>query len=239
MSAGWPIRIRFSREAPPDEAPPMSEPLLLVTGFEPFGGEKINASWEAAKLLDGWRGDDFAAVARELPCVYDACLAELIRLFETLRPAALMMTGQASRRATISVERLARNEASATAPDNRGVVRGLKPPDAGAPWLETTARAGGIARAIREIGVPARVSLNAGDYVCNHLYYGMLAWLGGAAAQIPAVFIHVPATPAQLPGRKGGLTTDRTTRALRAAAAPLMACARAVAAEAIRKQSAA
>ena len=217
----------------------MTGRLLLVTGFEPFGGERVNASWEAARPLDGWRGDGFIAAARELPCVYDACRTELIGLIETLRPAALMMTGQATRRALICVERLARNDASATAPDNRGVVRGLAPPDPGAPWLETKARAGEIAGAIRDDGGPVRVSFNAGGFVCNHLYYGMLAWLGARAPLMPAVFIHLPATPAQLPGRKGGLATERSTRALRAAAAPLMASVRASGTEAIRNQSAA
>jgi pyroglutamyl-peptidase len=217
----------------------MTERLLLVTGFEPFGGEKINASWEAAKLMQGWQGDGFTAVARELPCVYGSCVTELIHLFESLRPSALMMTGQASRRAAVSIERLARNEASAKAPDNRGVVLGLTPPDSGAPWFETTARAGEIARAIRDIGLPARVSLDAGNFVCNHLYYGMLAWLAARAARIPAVFVHLPATPAQLPGRKGGLTTEYSARALRAAASRLMASAPVVVSEAIRNQSAA
>ncbi len=210
----------------------MTEPTLLVTGFEPFGGEAVNASWEAAKLLDGWRGGGFVTAAREIPCVYDLCVAEVIRSCETLHPAALMMIGQAARRSAVSVERLAWNAASARAADNRGVVRGRTPPDPGAPWIETTAHAAAIARAIRYFGVPVRVSVNAGDFVCNHLYYGMLAWLEREAPRLPAVFIHLPATPAQLPRGKGGLTTERAARALRAAATPLMAGAPAT----IRKQ---
>ena len=72
---------------------------ILVTGFEPFGGEAVNASWEAARKLDGWRSGEFAAVARLLPCAYDASVKELIRAIETLRPEAILMTGQAARRA--------------------------------------------------------------------------------------------------------------------------------------------
>ena len=87
------------------------------------------------------------------------------------------MTGQAARRGLVCVERFARNVASATTPDNRGVVRGAAAPDPGPERLEATVPVGEIARAIRGAGVPARVSTNAGDYVCNHLYYGALAFL--------------------------------------------------------------
>ena len=202
----------------------MTERTLLVTGFEPFGGETVNASWEAASRLEGWRGEGFVAAARKLPCVYDVCVVELSRLFEALLPAAILMTGQAARRSVVSVERIARNEASAVTPDNHGVVRGLNAAaDTGRPWLESGACVGRIARAILGAGVPARVSVNAGDYVCNHLYYGTLVWLHEAAPQTPAVFIHLPATPRQLPRRRGGLATERAVRALQAAAGPLMA----------------
>ena len=96
---------------------------ILVTGFEPFGGETVNASWEAARKLDGWRCGEFAAVARLLPCAYDASVKDLIRAIETLRPAAILMTGQAARRGVVCVERFARNLDDAAAPDNLGVLR--------------------------------------------------------------------------------------------------------------------
>ena len=93
---------------------------ILVTGFEPFGGEAVNASWEAARKLDGWRVGEFAAVARLLPCAYDASVKELVEAIETLRPEAVLMTGQAARRGVVCVERFARNLDDAAAPDNLG-----------------------------------------------------------------------------------------------------------------------
>ena len=96
---------------------------ILVTGFEPFGGEAVNASWEAARKLEGWRRGGFATIARLLPCAYDASVRELIQAIETLRPEAILMTGQAARRGLICVERFARNLDDAAAPDNLGVVR--------------------------------------------------------------------------------------------------------------------
>ncbi|MBV8615516.1 MAG: pyroglutamyl-peptidase I, partial [Acetobacteraceae bacterium] len=202
----------------------MSPRTLLLTAFEPFGGESVNASWEAARELEGWSSGEFAIAARRLPCVYDLCVAELARTFEALRPAGLMMTGQASRRTMVCVERIARNDASARTPDNRGVIRGRAAPASGPAWLGTEARVAQIARAIRDVGVPARVSTNAGDYVCNHLYYGALAFLCDKSRGTPAVFIHLPATPAQFPrrGRKKGLPTARAAHALEAAARAIM-----------------
>ena len=154
---------------------------ILVTGFEPFGGETVNASWEAAKRLEGWRCGDHVAVALMLPCVYDASVDAFAETFERLKPDAALMTGQAARRGLVCVERFARNVANATTPDNRGVVRGAAAPDPGPERLEATVPVGEIARAIRGAGVPARVSTNAGDYVCNHLYYGALAFLCAAS----------------------------------------------------------
>ena len=55
---------------------------ILVTGFEPFGGETVNASWEATKKLEGWRVGDFTAVAHLLPCSYEASVKKLIRAIE-------------------------------------------------------------------------------------------------------------------------------------------------------------
>ena len=199
----------------------MTGPAILVTGFEPFGGETVNASWEAAQRLDGWRCGDAVAVARRLPCVYDACVAEFIEAFESLRPGAVLMTGQAARRAVVSVERIARNVSSGSAPDNRGAL----PADEsnGPARLEATAAAGDIARAIRAAGLSARVSTNAGDYVCNHLFYGGLRHVLNRAPATPAVFIHLPPTPGQSPRRANArrLATVDAVRALRAAIAAM------------------
>ena len=198
---------------------------ILVTGFEPFGGETVNASWEAAKRLNGWRCGDFTAVVRRLPCAYDASASELIEAFEALRPEAVLMTGQAARRALVSVERIARNLDDAAAPDNQGCVRrGVKiAPDAPA-RLETQAPPTEIARAIREAGVAARVSRNAGGFVCNHLYFAALRYLSGRPQAKRAVFVHLPATPEQAPpnANSSRLSPEAAARALKAAAATLM-----------------
>ena len=203
-------------------------PTILVTGFEPFGGEAVNASWEAARRLDGWREGEWVAAARMLPCAYEASVAEFVRAFESLRPDAVMMTGQAARRSVICVERIARNRDGAPASDNRGVSRNGAASVVGAPeMLEATAPVADVARALRDVGFSARISTNAGGYVCNHLYFGALHYLRGASPRTPAVFLHLPATPEQTPPRASArrLASEDAARALKAAARALAGAA--------------
>jgi pyroglutamyl-peptidase len=198
---------------------------ILVTGFEPFGGEAVNASWEAARKLEGWGSGEYAAVARLLPCAYEASVKELIRAIETLEPEAILMTGQAARRGVVCVERFARNVDDAAAPDNLGQLRKATAISEGAPdRLQATAPVKAIAGAIREAGIPARVSRNAGGFVCNHLYFGALQYLRATGRATPAVFVHLPATPGQSrrAARARPLASALAAKALRAAAAAMV-----------------
>jgi pyroglutamyl-peptidase len=198
---------------------------ILVTGFEPFGGETINASWEAAQKLEGWRHGEYVAAARLLPCAYDASVKLLISAIETLRPDALLMTGQAARRGVVCVERFARNLDDAKAPDNDGAQRrGLRITRAAPDWLEAAAPVRIIARAINETGIPARMSRNAGAFVCNHLYFGALHYLSEKRSAIPAVFVHLPVTPEQSPqgASERRLTPTEAADALRVAATVML-----------------
>jgi pyroglutamyl-peptidase len=198
---------------------------ILVTGFEPFGGETVNASWEAAQKLEGWRHGNTVAVARLLPCAYDASVKKLVNAIETVRPDALLMTGQAARRAVVCVERFAHNLDDATAPDNDGALRrALRISRAAPEWLETMASVRTIASAIKEAGIPARVSRDAGGFVCNHLYFGALQYLSEKRSAIPAVFVHLPVTPEQAPPGANAkrLTSTDSANALRAAAAAIL-----------------
>jgi pyroglutamyl-peptidase len=203
----------------------MQHRTILITGFEPFGGETVNASWEAAQKLEGWRHGDTVAATRLLPCAYDASVKTLIRAIETLRPDALLMTGQAARRGIVSVERFAHNLDDAKAPDNEGVQRrGLRISRAAPDWLEAAASVRIIARAINEAGIQARMSRNAGAFVCNHLYFGALQYLGEKKSTIPAVFVHLPVTPEQSPqgASERRLMPNEAADALRAAAKAIL-----------------
>jgi pyroglutamyl-peptidase len=198
---------------------------ILVSGFEPFGGETINASWEAAQRLEGWRHGKHTTAARMLPCAYEASVKTLISAIETLRPDALLMTGQAARRGVVCVERFAHNLDDASAPDNDGVLRRALRISRSAPdWLEAAAPIRTIAQAINEAGISARVSKNAGAFVCNHLYFAALQYLRERKSAIPAVFVHLPVTPEQTPqgASEKRLTPAEAADALRAAAAAMI-----------------
>jgi pyroglutamyl-peptidase len=194
---------------------------ILVTGFEPFGGEAVNASWEAAKQLDGWRHGDFTAVARLLPCAYESSVKTLIHEIETRRPEALLMAGQAARRSAVCIERFAHNLDDAVAADNDGDLRrALRISRAAPEWLEATAPVTTIVQAIKAAEIPARASRNAGGFVCNHLYFGALQYLASQGLAIPAVFVHLPVTPEQTPPGASAkrMAPAKAAEALRAAA---------------------
>jgi pyroglutamyl-peptidase len=198
---------------------------ILVTGFEPFGGETVNASWEAAQKLEGWRHGDTVAVARLLPCAYESSVKKLVNAIETLRPDALLMTGQAARRAFVCVERFAHNLDDATAPDNDGVLRrALRISRAAPEWLETRVSVRSVASAIKAAGIPARMSRDAGGFVCNHLYFGALQYLSEKRSAIPAVFVHLPVTPGQSPqgASERRLTSTEAADALRVTATVML-----------------
>ena len=93
---------------------------VLITGFEPFGGETVNPSWEVVKLLDGMIIDDCRVVARQLPCVFGESLEVLNAAIDALQPTVVLAIGQAGGRVDVTVERVAINVDDARIPDNRG-----------------------------------------------------------------------------------------------------------------------
>ncbi len=167
------------------------EKLLLVTAFEPFGGEAVNASLLALRALPETVGP-WRLVKRILPVVFGGAGKEAIRAAEELRPDAVLCLGQAAGRKAVTPELVAVNLQYARIPDNAGnapmdepVVRGGRE----AYFAALPARK--LARAMTDAGFPAALSCSAGLYVCNDLMYRMLHRLDGTG--VPMDFIHVPA----------------------------------------------
>jgi pyroglutamyl-peptidase len=161
---------------------PSSPPVLLLTGFEPFGGDLVNPSWEIAKRLDGWEveaadaGLPAPAVVRSvlLPCVFQQALSVLDDAIARHRPIAVIGLGLAASRQDISVERVAINVDDARIPDNAGCQPIDEPVCAGAPvayWSTLPIKA--IVSALQEAGISASVSQSAGTFVCNHVFFGL------------------------------------------------------------------
>jgi pyroglutamyl-peptidase len=110
-----------------------SLPRILLTGFDPFGGEIINPSWEAVHALHGKRLAGHLVVSAQLPTEFAASLRLLKRLEREVRPVILLGVGQAGGRRQLSLERVAINLQDARIPDNAGVQPIDEPVVAGAP----------------------------------------------------------------------------------------------------------
>lgn len=176
---------------------------ILVTGFEPFGGETINPSWVVVKQLEGMIIDDCRVVTRQLPCVFGESLTVLNAAIDELNPAVVIAVGQAGGRVDITVERVGINVDDARIPDNRGQqpIDVAIVPDGPAAWFSSLPIKAMVA-AMREKGIPASVSQTAGTFVCNHVMYGLLHKIG-ENAEMKGGFIHIPYLPEQAAAHAG------------------------------------
>lgn len=177
---------------------------VLITAFEPFGGEQHNASWEAARVLHQREIDGARVVVCQLPCVFDLALRQLYREVAQWQPEVVIAVGEAGGRADISVERIAINLNDARIQDNQGNQPIDTPVIAGGPAAYfSTLPVKAIVNALRGAGIPASVSQTAGAFVCNHLMYGLLHHLHQQGDLARGGFVHVPHTPQQAVGHPG------------------------------------
>jgi pyroglutamyl-peptidase len=165
----------------------------LVTGFEPFGGDRVNASLEAVRRLPPRVGKLEIATAG-LPTSYSRSLPALEDAIIRSEPAIVLCVGQAGDRSAICVERVAVNLQDARIPDNDGAQPVDLPIVAGAPaaYLATLPVRAAVA-ALRAQELPAQVSMSAGTFVCNHVFYGLMRLAEARRHAFRAGFLHVPA----------------------------------------------
>ena len=175
-------------------------PAVLLTGFDPFGGERINPSWEAVRALDGRQIAGHRIVAAQLPTVFDQSLTVLRELLRTHRPALVICSGQAGGRPALSLERIAINVNDARIADNARAQPVDVPVIAGGPaaYFSSLPIKAMLAALERE-GLRAEVSQTAGTFVCNHVFYGLMHELSTSAdhAGVRGGLIHVPWLPGQ------------------------------------------
>lgn len=187
---------------------------LLITGFDPFGGESLNPAWEAVRLLpDVIR--DFELVKLEIPTVFGAAAQVVIDKAEEIHPDAIISVGQAGGRAAVTPEMVGINLRYASIPDNMGALPCDIPIAEGGPAAYfSTLPVRAMAKAICDAGLPGAVSYSAGSFVCNDVLYSLLHHFDEAAVR--AGFIHVPFLPEQTVD-KPSLPLEQTAAALRAA----------------------
>lgn len=176
---------------------PAPLPRILLTGFDPFGGESINPSWEAVRALHGRRLGGHRVEARLLPTEFAASLRVLKSAWREVKPAIVIGVGQAGGRDRLSIERVAINLQDARIPDNAAAQPIDQPVIPGGPAAYfSTLPVKAMLAAVQAAGLPAELSHSAGTYVCNHLAYAMLH-LGAKRRGVRAGFIHIPYLPQQ------------------------------------------
>jgi pyroglutamyl-peptidase len=185
----------------------MSTAKVLILGFEPFAGETINPFAEIVRHLDGDVIDGHSIVSGVLPVSFTEAPARLAQLLDRHQPELVIALGQAGGRPAISLERVAINLIDARIADNDG----LQPVDVpivqdgpGAYFSGLPLKA--IEAHLRGLGVPASLSLSAGTFVCNQIFYWLVHLLATDQPEARAGFVHVPWLPEQAarhPGEPG------------------------------------
>ena len=174
----------------------MKTKTVLLTGFEPFGGDALNPSGEIARQLDGAEIAGHQVRGAVLPCVFGESAAELKRLIRRHSPTLVICLGLANGRAEITPERVAINVDDARIPDNAGrqpVDRAVVKGGPAAYWSTLPIKA--IVAALRRNGLPAAVSQTAGTFVCNHAFYSLMHALARKRSTVRGGFIHLPSQP--------------------------------------------
>jgi pyroglutamyl-peptidase len=166
---------------------------VLLTGFEPFGTATSNPSGEIVKQISG---DNI--VTATLPVAYAQSAEHLLALIAEHNPDVVICLGQAEGRAQITPEKIAINLDDARLPDNAGVQRSdVKILDDGPDAYFSTLPIKEMVDAAKAVGVPASVSLSAGAFLCNHVFY--VAQNKFAGSKVRSGFVHVPLMDSQAP----------------------------------------
>lgn len=166
---------------------------ILLTAFEPFGGEKINPAQEAVAMVkEQIEGADIIKLT-SVPVVFKKAIDTVAKAMDEVKPDVTLCIGQAGGRFGLTPERVAINMDDARIPDNEG----NQPIDTpvfkdGAPAYFTTLPVKAMVKAMRDAGLPAGLSNTAGTFVCNHLMYGVLYHIQKSHPAMRGGFMHVP-----------------------------------------------
>jgi pyroglutamyl-peptidase len=176
-----------------------AEPVILVTGFEPFGAHAVNPSQELVKLLDGRQFGTCAIAGAILPVHHGEAARHVSALLAELAPVAVVHLGLAESRARLALERVALNVMDYPFPDNAGYRAEGEPcvPEGPAAYFASLPLPEILAALIAE-GIPAYLSNTAGTYLCNQTLYGTLHEIAMRELTTRAGFVHLPLLPAMV-----------------------------------------
>ena len=165
---------------------------VLVTGFDPFGGESINPAWEAVKVIK----DEIAGaevIKMQIPTVVGKSIAKIHDKMAEINPDIVIAVGQAGGRFGVTPERIAINVTDARIPDNEGNQPIDEPifADGDAAYFSNLP-VKAMVQEIKDAGYPSTLSNTAGTYICNHVMYGILYYIHKEFPNARGGFIHVP-----------------------------------------------
>lgn len=184
---------------------------LLITGFEPFGGESINPSWELVKKLD-YKIGNFTLEKLELPTTFEGSSSILFKKVMEVNPDYIINIGQAGGRSKVSLERVAINIDDAPIPDNsdyQPIDQTIKSDGENAYFSNLPIKL--IYSELKKEKLPIEISNTAGTFVCNHVMYEALYIKDKILSNIKTGFIHIPYLPEQIEDKKEIASMDMTT----------------------------
>lgn len=191
---------------------------ILVTGFDPFGGEPTNPAIESVKRIDE-NIEGAEIIKLEIPTVFHKASDVVEAKIKEVKPDVILSVGQAGGRYGITVERVAINEDDARIEDNEGNQPiDVKIREDGAPAYFASLPIKAMVEEIKKENIPASVSNSAGTFVCNHIMYQDL-YLAEKYGNIKAGFIHVPFLTEQVVDKPNtaSMSLDDIVRGLNAA----------------------
>ena len=187
---------------------------LLITGFDPFGGETINPAWEAVKALPDVVGD-YELTKMEIPTVFGEAGRKVLDRAMALQPDVILCIGQAGGRKAITPEMVGINLRHARIADNAGNQPQDEPVAADGPAAYfATVPVRKMTAAIEAAGIAAAVSYTAGTFVCNDTLYTLLHHYAGTP--VKAGFVHVPFLPQQAKDDVPSMPLEEIARGLKA-----------------------
>lgn len=189
---------------------------LLITGFDPFGGEKVNPSFESIKEICN-EIEGVEIIKKEIPTVFNKSIEVLHEVIKSEKPDYVICFGQAGGRFDMTIEKVAINLNNARIPDNIG----SQPIDTaifkdGENAYFSTLPVNAIVEEMKKNNIPASVSYTAGTFVCNNLFYGLMYLINQRYPYIKGGFIHVPFLPEQVIDKKNTpfMTKEQIVKAI-------------------------
>lgn len=176
---------------------------ILVTGFEAFNKESVNPTQLIIQNLEYLPPTGVGLITHVLPVDAQKAPLQLNDLLDRYQPEIILMMGLASRRAQLTLERVAINLLDFEVADNSGrFVHNVSILPAGPTAYFSTWPAAALVKVVCDAGVPAKLSYTAGTYICNQVLYLALNWAAKQRTQSRIGFLHTPPLPQQVVGKK-------------------------------------